>query len=195
MTPKHPRLEALLNRIPDTWEAQDFILCGSACLALAGIRDVGDLDVMVRPALFDEAVALGSGYWDAPLDFPAKSKSNQSLGERAAEYRAAIQQATGQDLGRLECFQHYDFFTTHPPETIGITWELSRKHASLEDIGRRKVQVLHPRHVLAIKACAMRKNYDNDFQALAWLIRTWPRPPLPPPLLPEDIDVPGSSPF
>lgn len=47
-----PKLEKLLEAIPAEWSSNDFVLCGSAVLAFEGIRDVNDLDILVRPHLF-----------------------------------------------------------------------------------------------------------------------------------------------
>lgn len=46
-----PKLQALIKKIPSNWSREDFILCGSAALAVRGIRDVRDLDILVRPEL------------------------------------------------------------------------------------------------------------------------------------------------
>lgn len=65
-----PRLRKLLAKLPEDWDREDFILCGSAALAFRGVRDVRDLDVMVRPKLLDklEHVRRSKGlYADAVL--------------------------------------------------------------------------------------------------------------------------------
>jgi hypothetical protein len=48
---KTPNFQALIKKIPADWSREDFILCGSAALAVRGIRDVRDLDILVRPSL------------------------------------------------------------------------------------------------------------------------------------------------
>lgn len=45
-----PRLKNLLEVLPH-WERHEFVLCGSAALAFRGVRDIGDLDVLVHPDL------------------------------------------------------------------------------------------------------------------------------------------------
>lgn len=49
-----PRLRKLLTKLPEDWNREDFILCGSASLAFRGIRDVRDLDILVRPQFMDK---------------------------------------------------------------------------------------------------------------------------------------------
>lgn len=46
-----PRLREFLNLIPDDWDRNKFLLAGSAPLAFRGIRDVGDLDILVHKDL------------------------------------------------------------------------------------------------------------------------------------------------
>jgi hypothetical protein len=52
-TVETPRLRKLLSEIPSNWDREDFVICGSATLAFRGIRDVHDLDILVRPELLE----------------------------------------------------------------------------------------------------------------------------------------------
>lgn len=48
----------LRDLIPDGWSRDDYVITGSACLAVRGVRDVNDLDLLVRMLLWDATEEL-----------------------------------------------------------------------------------------------------------------------------------------
>ena len=60
MTP--PNFKRLRGCLPASWSRDDYVITGSACLAVQGIRDVKDLDILIRPVLWPEVEQLGAHF-------------------------------------------------------------------------------------------------------------------------------------
>jgi hypothetical protein len=174
-----PELARLLDLIPREWPADRFVLCGSAALAVRGVRDVHDLDVMIHPSLWREARALAAEHGEKPTTerYATDPDANPAAGR----------------LVRLAC--GIDFWDTHPRIARVADFKRSIDCSDLFEIGGRFVHVLGLRHVLAIKALAMVPGREKDLDDMCLLsrlireeeesgIRSWaavPPPPPPPP--------------
>lgn len=55
---KVPRFFLLVSKLPSIWEPDNFVLTGSATLAVTGYRDVGDLDVLRQSTHFSDVESL-----------------------------------------------------------------------------------------------------------------------------------------
>jgi len=147
-----PRLVELMGYIPRNWSTTQFILCGSAPLALRGIRDVRDLDVLVTQELYDDAVKLNAeGYWpggEVAVDVPEDKKYGRVL------LRAGS----------------FDFFVELPRVAQCVSFEQIQDQSSLVVVGDRRMRVLSLRHCLAVKALAARASDHRDMMRLAVLI-------------------------
>ena len=150
-------LERLVHQLPTEWSYPDFILCGSAALAIRGVRDVHDLDVFIHP-----------GSWDsAGLD----RIPGIVISTTAEEYNATgDSEVSNQKLVRLDT--GFDFFNALPRATC--SFETAFECADDFKVEGRCIKVLCLRHVLAVKAIAMtvpmrEKDWD-DMAKLAALI-------------------------
>ena len=137
-----PRFSALLEQIPAAWRTEDYVLIGSATLAVAGIRDVNDLDVLVHPLL---AAKLG-----AELE-------PEGTGSVYARRLLGTQAAVGAKV---------DVFLSVPRIRLGF----DAVYAMAMTYAGRRVQCA--RHTLAIKALAVphREQDVIDMLSLAKLI-------------------------
>lgn len=150
-------LERLVRQLPTEWGYSDFILCGSAALAIRGVRDVHDLDVFIRPGIWDSA-----GLDRIP---------GIVISTSAEEYSATgDSEVSNQKLVRLDT--GFDFFNALPRATCSF----DRAFECADDfkVEGRSIKVLCLRHVLAVKATAMTvpmrgKDWD-DMSKLAALI-------------------------
>ncbi len=172
-----PVLHSLLALIPSDWPRDEFVLCGSAALAVRGIRDVHDLDVMIDPALWDETHALVREH-----------------GEKEHFERYAVGSTTEPRLVRLGC--EIDIWDEHPRIANVADFARTLVCADLFEIQGRAVNVLSLRHTLAIKALAMVPGRSKDLQDMMYLARAidaeeqpgylhgppaWHAPAVPPP--------------
>lgn len=147
-----PVLHRLLALVPGEWPRDSFVLCGSASLAVRGIRDVHDLDLMVRPEIMEETHALVREH-----------------GEKGHSERYAVGAGGEPRLVRLEC--GLDFWTEHPRTANVADFARTLACADLFEVQGRAVNVLSLRHTLAIKALAMRTTRSKDLPDMVWLSR------------------------
>lgn len=149
-----PRYEKLRSYVAAVLQPKDFVLIGSATLAARGIRDVNDLDVLVRPSRWVLVKAkFAEGYW------PAASSDAE-----VPEYDPDLD-ADGKPREILRTGQH-DFMMT-PPRIVGAVTAADVFQDAQYFEG---FQVGSPRHCLAIKALAGRKKDHADMTSLAALI-------------------------
>lgn len=141
------KLRSLLALIPTEWPRDSFILCGSAALAFRGVRDVHDLDILIRPELWPGLSHL-----------------------RGVEREEAYEQA-----GRLlRLDSGVDVFDSHPRIGNVAGFDQTLRAADLfRTCDGMVYNVLSMRHTLAIKALAMvdgREKDLADMRSLAALI-------------------------
>lgn len=150
---KTPVLKSFLQQIPKEWGVNDFVLCGSAGLAFRGVRDVHDLDVLVRPALFDSVHKI-PGIQIQLLEYTEQ-------GEAKPNPQRLVRLDTG-----------FDIFDRPPRDTFDF--ERALECADSFSDGEREYKVLCLRHILAVKTLAMavpiRTKDWKDMAILAELI-------------------------
>ncbi len=139
----------LKSFIPKNWDKGDFVITGSACLATRGVRDVNDLDILVRPHLMLEVVDL-----HAKGTFPKLKR--ELLVEHIQEYPRAVLR-TG----------HIDFFESMPRIAYLGVDEVFDRADSCDGYN-----IISLRHCLAIKALVPRSRSKDviDMVLLAKLI-------------------------
>lgn len=150
-------LTRLASYLPAHWSPNDFVLCGSAALAVRGVRDVADLDVLIDPKLWPEVRELhGRGYWPGT---PRETKDPQSNDGPRRDLLL-----TGE----------IDFFDEMPRIAAGVTRQAAFEEAEFRQIpvlpAGRMVRVCCLRHVLAVKALAFRPKDHDDMVRCAELI-------------------------
>ena len=145
-----PTFHRLVAGLPDDWPSDQFILVGSACLAVRGVRDVHDLDVLIDRSLLYSANTFVN--------------TRSYVKDRPA---ARLQPYLDEDAPWSE----YDFFT-EPPRLTLYTIESIRERADTVFVQGRKVLVQSPYHTLAIKALVHppRKKDIADMKLLAEII-------------------------
>lgn len=148
-----PVYEELLSYLPKEWDADDYVLCGSACLAERGIRDVGDLDVQIKPKLWPEVLRLHeAGHFPEGPDKQVQPGPDSDFG--------------GRD-GRALLTSRIDFFVDIPRIfTLGADEVFAKSEL------RRGRRIISLRHCLAIKALVpeSRRKDVNDMISLAFQI-------------------------
>lgn len=143
-----PVYEELLGYIPKEWNPDDYVICGSACLAERGIRDVGDLDIQVRPRLWAEAERLHqAGHFPPGLD-----------SHPVGRVPGPESDFGGRD-GRVLFTGRIDFFV-NVPRIFALGADEVFRRSEL----RRGRRIISLRHCLAIKALvpiSRRKDVDD----------------------------------
>lgn len=151
-------LRAYMSEIRDS---SLFVLTGSAVLAARGVRDVNDLDVLIRPELWGTVRDLNAkGYW------PTKPIESPRIGTKGVHIPDTDDPEYGiRDLLRTGWM---DFGDSLPRIASCVTVDQVFKDASVID----GYQIMSLRHCLAIKALANRPKDGTDMQQLAYLITT-----------------------
>lgn len=145
----------LVSYLPKGWGPDDFVLCGSACLAARGVRDVGDLDVLIRPELWEVVTHLHFNN-----AFPAGKKV-------LPFYEDPVYESAQLEGRRLLMTGEIDFFDTMPRIT---------NLGNLDIFGAATIiggyRVVSLRHCMAIKALVpqSRPKDVTDMLLLAELI-------------------------
>jgi hypothetical protein len=148
-----PTMQRLLEYIPDDWPKDGYVLCGSAALAVRGVRDVRDLDILVWPQLWpDVEKRYCEGYWP----------------KREGTEPAKDGQSNDGPRRQLIITGWFDFFTEPPRIASGIGAAGVFRNAEQRPGWPGLVQSL--RQVLAIKALACREQDLDDMIRLAHLI-------------------------
>ncbi len=131
-----PNYERLLGYIPDSWDPKLYVLSGSACLAERGVRDVGDLDVLIDESLWPEVQQLHTaGHFPPGPDKSTKNPQHESnFAEDGAGRRILF-------TGQIDFFVEMPRIFSLGPEAVFERAQTLR--------GRRVVCL---RHCLAIKA-------------------------------------------
>lgn len=159
MTPT--KFHTLLELIPGGWPPYAYLLCGSASLAVRGIRDVHDLDLLVHESLWAEAQQAFLPYRD--------------VAKHAAYDQAAADAGTSEpsepQQSRLICTTlGLDLFSEMPRVASCLDYETAWKAGTVYRHADRAHRVISLRHTLAIKALAYRFKDFDDMKTLAELI-------------------------
>ncbi len=136
-----------------------FMFMGSAALAVRGVRDVNDLDVLIRPKLWGVVDMFArKKYWPTKAIPPIKHVPTiaETLAPGDPEYVGRRLMRTG----------WMDFADSLPRIAAAVTVDDVFKAAGTFD----GYQVISLRHCLAIKALANRPKDGPDMKALAELI-------------------------
>lgn len=162
----------LASYLPAEWNPNDFVLCGSASMTIRGLRDVNDLDVLIRPRLWGSVRELHRrGYW------PGEARDTKDPQSNDGPRRDLL--LTGE----------IDFFDEMPRIAAGVRREDVFTHAEFHQLAilpsGRTLRFACLRHVLAVKALAFRSKDYDDMVVLAERIRLEERnrpvaPPAPP---------------
>lgn len=145
---KTPSLHALVKMLtPLGWSTSDFVLCGSACLAVRGVRDVNDLDVFVRrQEMIHDVKSLGP---HIPIEDHTPLYFHVTDGHNFIQVGVEVE-------GRQT---HIDVFSKMPflPVTFDQVWD-GADSFSFKDAESciLDVRVMSLRHCLAVKALARR---------------------------------------
>lgn len=143
-------LKDLLGRLPAHWNPNDYIACGSAILAAMGVREVRDLDVLVRH------------------EFMVGDMKEMALPDpKALPYDPGTEKLRRSNRMIFALDQKkVDVWTSLP--RIGAAFDFDKALKASIQFGRWKV--LGPRPVLAIKALANRAGDIDDMKELVRLI-------------------------
>lgn len=165
LDPTPPRLFALLSCVPRDWAPEDYVLCGSACMAARGLRDVRDLDLLVRPSLWSQAEELYLPHRD--------EAKHQAYADRADPDVPIKHGAPAMPSGprQLICTTlGIDVFTEMPRIARVVDFETTFAASDILYADGRLFNVISLRHALAIKALANRHKDLDDMIAIAQAI-------------------------
>tara|TARA_R100000656_G_scaffold104176_1_gene75998 strand:- start:39910 stop:40605 length:696 start_codon:yes stop_codon:yes gene_type:complete len=155
-----PLFEELVARIPAGWSEDDFVICGSAALAVRGVRDVHDLDILVRTEEMVEDVD----------DLLRKGELTPFVVDNDADLSMYAESSI--ERRKLVLTQEMDVFDSMPRVT-GLTFEhVHTQSDKFRMKDGRVFRIVSPRHCLAVKTLIpiLRPKDLVDMERLARII-------------------------
>lgn len=152
-----PRYDELRRLLPGTWPRASFVLCGSAALAARGVRDVNDLDVLIKPDMCDAVRAHFASIGAAP-------RFENDYGDSTTRAFFA-QYIIGEPDALFPSGRKIDFFSVMPLVSPKKSEAVFAEASTFDGY-----QVVSLRHCLAVKALANRAHDTADMVTLALLI-------------------------
>lgn len=153
------QLQKYVDQLPKEWDRSKFVLCGSAAMAVRGIRDVHDLDVLVLPELMPavkEAFPETKRRDEDPGLYP--NEGDCAIIVNGIEHVEGTPREIPQGMPRVELWraEGFDFFDA-------LLRPVATNRQVFQEAGEwNGYLVMSLRHCLAVKALGYREKDKAD---------------------------------